>query len=253
MKPAIYRPHNYPGRLIQFEGPDGGGKNTHIELLVERLQQEAPHIPVIATEVPGGTPEMNAGLRYFLYGNLSKEERAQFLIRNHEAVLREVVIPALERGELVIMSRSPWSYIVYQGFVEGKSFHETYPQVKKCIELAPPDVMIQLSIPPLISWLRANRRARDNGHETDHFESGKLDKYRQVDRGYKETRESFRQQTPSTQFYDVYDLNGSSSELATHEKVWTAISRSELLKQWTGKVEGGVSKELYSATIGRER
>ncbi|TMB84265.1 MAG: dTMP kinase [Chloroflexi bacterium] len=85
------------GRLISFEGLDGAGKTTQMQLLEQWLA--ARDIPYIRTREPGAEA--------FLF----QADRAQHFAN--------IVIPALEAGKLVITDRCIDASIAYQGHARG--------------------------------------------------------------------------------------------------------------------------------------
>jgi dTMP kinase len=108
------------GRLISFEGLDGAGKTTQIELLVDWLDRQQIHY--LRTREPGGTP-LGIEIRQLVLHRpeleitplaealLFQADRAQHFAR--------VVLPALEADTLVITDRCLDASIAYQGFARG--------------------------------------------------------------------------------------------------------------------------------------
>ena len=87
------------GRLITFEGPEGGGKSTQARLLAESLR--ARGIEVLTTREPGGTPTGEI-IRDLLQNNLSGEPlcdatEALLFCASRAQLCRDVLAPALER------------------------------------------------------------------------------------------------------------------------------------------------------------
>jgi len=129
------------GMLISFEGGEGGGKTTQIVRIRERLSQAG--YDVIAVREPGGTAvgeqirevvlsSKNSGISFTAEVLLFQAARAQ--------IYREIVIPSLKAGKVVLMDRTRDSSVVYQGVVRkfGKelidqlnniSTQNTYPDV----------------------------------------------------------------------------------------------------------------------------
>ena len=115
-----YPPSNYTGQLISFEGGEGSGKSTQIQRL--RASLEACGKQVIALREPGGTTiseqirevvlsNKNIGMAYTTEVLLFQAARAQ--------LYREIVLPSLEAGKVVLMDRTRDSSVVYQGIVRG--------------------------------------------------------------------------------------------------------------------------------------
>jgi dTMP kinase len=108
------------GRLISFEGLDGAGKTTQIDLLERWFT--AYSLPYIRTREPGGTP-LGHEIRQLLFGRpdltitplaeafLFQADRAQ-----HFATL---ILPTLADGMHIITDRSFDSSIAYQGAARG--------------------------------------------------------------------------------------------------------------------------------------
>jgi dTMP kinase len=129
------------GFLITFEGGEGGGKTTQIVQLREKLYQEG--YDVVVLREPGGTmiseqirevllSTKNVGMAFTTEVLLFQAARAQ--------IYRELVLPSLAAGKLVLMDRSRDSSVVYQGMVRGFgidlieqlnaiSTKETYPDL----------------------------------------------------------------------------------------------------------------------------
>lgn len=108
----------HKGFLISFEGGEGGGKSTQLLRLREKLTQEG--FDVVVLREPGGTPiseqirdvvlsAKNIGIAYTAEVLLFQAARAQ--------LYREVVLPSLEAGKVVLMDRTRDSSVVYQGIV----------------------------------------------------------------------------------------------------------------------------------------
>lgn len=137
--------HN--GFLITLEGGEGGGKTTQIVRLRDRLGK-AGHDVVVLRE-PGGTAiseqirdvvlsSKNIGIAFTTEVLLFQAARAQ--------IYREIVLPSLEAGKVVVMDRSRDSSVVYQGMVRGfgkdmieklndLSTKETYPNITFLLDL----------------------------------------------------------------------------------------------------------------------
>jgi dTMP kinase len=108
----------HKGFLVSFEGGEGGGKSTQILRLREKLTSEG--FDVVVLREPGGTPiseqirdvvlsAKNIGIAYTTEVLLFQAARAQ--------LYREVVLPSLEAGKIVLMDRTRDSSVVYQGTV----------------------------------------------------------------------------------------------------------------------------------------
>lgn len=108
------------GFLITFEGGEGGGKTTQIVRLRDRLTKAGKDVVVLRE--PGGTviseqirevvlSSKNVGIAFTTEVLLFQAARAQ--------IYREIVIPSLDAGKVVLMDRSRDSSVVYQGMVRG--------------------------------------------------------------------------------------------------------------------------------------
>jgi len=111
------------GTWVVFEGGDGVGKTTQIDLLsawLRSLLPDAAPTEVLVTREPGGT-ELGVELRAAVMHGDHVAPRAEALLyaadRAHH--IHTVVRPALERGAVVVQDRYLDSSIVYQGGARG--------------------------------------------------------------------------------------------------------------------------------------
>lgn len=102
--------------FITFEGIDGAGKSTQIEGLIHRLA--ARGFDVVSTREPGGTPIGDA-LRAILLDpsqhDLSPRTEALLYATSRAQLLAQVVLPALDKEQVVICDRYVDASLAYQG------------------------------------------------------------------------------------------------------------------------------------------
>lgn len=108
------------GLLISFEGGEGAGKTIQLKRLRDKLTKAGKSVVVLRE--PGGTviseqirkillnPD-NIGMAYTTEVLLFQAARAQ--------IYREIILPSLTAGKVVLMDRTSDSSIVYQGIVRG--------------------------------------------------------------------------------------------------------------------------------------
>lgn len=108
------------GIFIVFEGGEGTGKSTQIDLLSKHLAAQGRE--VIVTREPGSTA-IGSQLRQLLLDTASKgiSDKAEALLYAADRAqhVDEIIRPALQRGAIVISDRYIDSSIAYQGLVRG--------------------------------------------------------------------------------------------------------------------------------------
>ena len=106
--------------FITLEGPEGGGKTTHIESLTRFLEQQGYR--VCKTCEPGGTSISNQ-VRDVLknVANTSMHPRTEILLfcAARAQLVEEVIRPRLQRGEIILCDRYADSTLAYQGYGHG--------------------------------------------------------------------------------------------------------------------------------------
>ncbi|MGD9099220.1 MAG: dTMP kinase [Anaerolineae bacterium] len=108
------------GLFITFEGPDGSGKTTQIELLAAALRSAGHDVTV--TREPGGTP-IGDQIRAVLHdvGNTAMVADAESLLyaASRAQHVGQLIRPALAQGTIVLCDRYIDSTIAYQGYGRG--------------------------------------------------------------------------------------------------------------------------------------
>jgi dTMP kinase len=164
------------GLFITFEGNEGSGKSTQIGLLAARLEQLGHRVR--AVREPGGTP-VGEEIRHTLKHSPNNQEMTPeaellLMIASRAQLVREVIRPALERGESVLCDRFYDSTVAYQGYGRqlDLSFIETLTHF--AVGHTRPDLTLLLLVPePMSQQRRAARHAaqpvvRDRMEEADH-------------------------------------------------------------------------------------
>ena len=104
------------GVLITFEGCDGGGKTTQLQLLAERLKQTGCEF--LKLREPGGT-DIGETVRSILlqkkHSSLCAEAELLLFEAARAQLVHEVIRPALREGKIVLCDRFMDSTTAYQG------------------------------------------------------------------------------------------------------------------------------------------
>ena len=151
------------GFFITFEGGEGAGKSTQIELLAAKLR--AKKYAILVTREPGGSPGAEAVRHVLLSGAAEpfgpKMEALLFAAARSDHV-EQVIRPAIERGAIVLCDRFIDSSRVYQGVTGGldPAFMEVVEQVS--INGMVPDMTLILDIDPAEGLKRAAVRRSPN-------------------------------------------------------------------------------------------
>ena len=103
-------------RFIVFEGGEGSGKSTASAAVAQKLGAQS--IEVVSTREPGGTAAGEA-VRGLLHLELAPWAEAFAFLVARAQVVHEVIVPALERGAVVICDRFEASFLAYQGYGRG--------------------------------------------------------------------------------------------------------------------------------------
>lgn len=172
------------GLFISIEGPDGAGKTSVITSLVPKLENYLNQ-KVVQTREPGGSPIAEKIRDLILDVNHSEmDDRTEALLyaasrRQH---LVEKIIPALDRGQIVLCDRFVDSSLAYQGFGREIGMDNIWMINKFAIESVMPDITIYLDVEARIGL---NRIADKNSNrEKDRLELEDISFHDQVRQGY---------------------------------------------------------------------
>jgi dTMP kinase len=167
-----------PGRLIAFEGVEGAGKSTQLELL--RRQLEGRGREVVVTREPGGTPVGERVRALLLDPEAEIHPRAEALLfaAARAELVERVIRPALERGAVVLCDRYLDSSLAYQGGARGLGRGPVEEVNRLATGGLLPDLVVLLDLDP------ADGLRRRQG-DRDRIEAQDLEFHRRV-------REAFR-------------------------------------------------------------
>lgn len=148
------------GLFIAFEGLDGAGKTTQLNLAAEWLRKQG--FPVVTTTDPAGT-EYGRQL-YEAMGQCHPCDAAKLLsfAAARAELVSQVVLPAIAARNVVLCDRWIPSTIAYQGFGSRESISAIRQANAIALKgLALPTKVIWLDLPPTESLSRAQSRGAD--------------------------------------------------------------------------------------------
>ncbi|MGC7846497.1 dTMP kinase [Desulforudis sp. 1088] len=193
---------NLKGIFIVFEGIDGTGKSTQLGLLGKALQERG--CPVLITREPGGT-RLGEAIRGLLldpaYTEMVEQAEAFLYAAARAQCVREVVVPALQKGYYVLCDRYADSTLAYQGFGRGLDLEF----LRRVNDLATGGVYPDLTV---VLDLDVELAARRMIGARDRMELQQKAFYRRVRQGYLELA------ARCPEAYQVLDAAADPAELA---------------------------------------
>jgi dTMP kinase len=171
--------------FITFEGPDGSGKTTQIELLAERLR--ALGRDVLITREPGGT-SIGDQIRGVLHDikNVEMTCEAEFLLysASRAQIVRQVIRPHLAHGGIVLCDRFADSSMAYQGYGRELDLETIRHITQFATGGLIPHLTVYLDLPVEVGIQRKQSAHVAQAGEWNRLDQQTLDFHRRVRQGY---------------------------------------------------------------------
>ncbi len=196
--------------LISFEGIDGCGKTTQIELLRERLNREK--LPAEVLREPGGTDLSETIRGILLNPDIMMNPVTELLLFSaaRSELVTQKVRPLLEQNVIVILDRFYDSTVAYQGFGRGSLPIDAINQMNHVAAHGlVPDLTFYLDI----GLSEASERRKDM--EEDRIERAGQSFYERV-------REGFNYLADNNERF--VRINAAQAPEQIHEAVWRRVS-----------------------------
>ena len=172
------------GLFISFEGSEGCGKSTQIGRLASRLREAGRE--VIQLREPGGTPIGETIRNLLQYDDsasaMTPEAELLLFAASRAQLVREVILPAIDRGAVVLCDRFLDSTTVYQGVARALDPKEVASINGFAVGGTLPDLTLLLDL----DAAEGRRRAASRKGPSDRMEKEKEAFYEAVRRGYLE-------------------------------------------------------------------
>jgi len=168
------------GKFITFEGSEGSGKSTQIVLLRSYLKKKRKS--VIFVREPGGT-KISEHIRKLLLDvkseGMNDETEMLLYMAARAQLVAQVILPALNKGQIVLCDRFLDSTVAYQGFGNDVNMM----MIKKIGAFATqgisPDLTFFFDLDVKTGFSRIGQRAKDR------IERRALNYHRRVHQGFK--------------------------------------------------------------------
>jgi dTMP kinase len=143
------------GRLIAFEGLDGSGKSTQVELFAEALRRAGRS--VLVTREPSEGPA-GRRIRELARSNtpVAAEEELRWFVEDRRDHVARVITPGLREGQVVVTDRYTLSSVAYQG---ARGLDPAAILADSEAEFPVPDLVLLLEIEPGPALERVRSRA----------------------------------------------------------------------------------------------
>lgn len=166
--------------FFSFDGIDGAGKSTQMDLFCKWLQEENG-LDVVRCREPGGT-DLGEKVRDILLNQtdvrLDIEAEMFLFMASRSQLVREIIRPALSDGKIVVCDRFLLASVVYQGHAGGIDPELIKEIGKVAVGETVPDLTFVFHLDPQVAATRI-------GEQTDRIESRSNDFLCKVDAGFR--------------------------------------------------------------------
>lgn len=150
--------HAHHGFLCSFEGLDGSGKTTLIHAVYEYFR--AQNRPVLLTKEPGAS-DLGKVLRTIVQEkkvNVCPEAEFLLFAADRAQHMKEIILPALEKGTIVFSDRMNDSSLAYQGYGRGLDQHMITTINAWVMQQRMPDLVVYVRVTPDVAMQRIMKR-----------------------------------------------------------------------------------------------
>jgi dTMP kinase len=168
--------------FITFEGSEGSGKSTQIDMAAEYLR--ALEYTVAVSREPGGTnigEQVRSCLHDVNNRNMAPEAEVLLYSASRAQYVSEVILPALESGAIVLSDRYADSTIAYQGYGRGLDLEA----LRQIIQFATGGLKPNLTFLLEIEVEDGLERRAIGGAEMNRMDLQSISFYERVEKGYK--------------------------------------------------------------------
>jgi dTMP kinase len=174
------------GLFITFEGTEASGKSTQLSLLAERLRSLG--YTVRALREPGGT-SVGEEIRHTLMHsqeNSAMTPETELLLMNasRAQLVREIIRPSLEAGEIVLCDRFYDSTTAYQGYGRELDLKLVKAMIDVAVGDTRPDLTLLLVVTREVSEERLRARQSQTSWLRDRMEQADRSFFERVAKGY---------------------------------------------------------------------
>ncbi len=177
------------GKFITFEGCDGCGKTTIAKKIYEQLLSEG--YDVLMTREPGGiriSEEIRSIILNPEYTEMDARCEALLYAAARRQHLVQKVLPALERGCIVLCDRFIDSSLAYQGHARWLGIDEIYELNQFAIDSHMPDATIYLDVDLEVGLSRVNTRGG-----LDRMDAQGSEFHALVAQGYEQVKQRYKE------------------------------------------------------------
>ena len=204
------------GLLITFEGPQGSGKTAQISRISTRFEDAGYN--VVVTREPGGT-EIGEEIRHLLkHGtsnrNMTPETELLLFAASRAQLVREIFIPSLKKGKIILCDRFLDSTTVYQGVGRQISAEPVHIINTFAVGNLIPDITVVLDVPAEVGFSRIRHRATDL---SERMEEETIDFYRKVREGYLMLAKALSER--------FIVIDGTEERKSVEEKIWHELNQ----------------------------
>ena len=188
------------GKFIVFEGLDGSGQSTQAKLLKEFFERQGRG--VIATKEPTSASDAGREIIEVLKKRKTADPKTlqELFVEDRRAHLENLILPALEKGDIVIGDRYAMSTMAFSAIACDEGW---LIEINK--DFLWPDMTFVLQVRPEVSLGRIHKR----GKPEELFET--MEKLTNVSTQYKNLIPRFK---------NCFGIDGERSIEEVHERVW---------------------------------
>lgn len=145
--------------FVSFEGIDGCGKSTQVELFVRYLAEKG--FDFIKVREPGGT-ELGEKIRQLLINeDMCARSELLLFLSSRAQLVEEVIKPALKRGKIVVADRFAHSSVAYQGCGRGLGMETVELLNDFATDRTYPDLVFFIDVPVNVAMERMSNINKD--------------------------------------------------------------------------------------------